>query len=69
MLFGFSDSNRGFHIGDTCRDGCSSVIDNSYCNQTTTTCQCLDTHPITIDGVTCVQRKNHYVTASEVVRG
>ena len=51
------DSNRGFHIGDTCQDGCSSVIENSYCNSTTNTCLCLETHPINIDGVTCVQRK------------
>merc|ERR1712223_1381674 len=53
-------SNRGFHIGDICVDGCSSVIGNSYCNTTTNTCQCLRTHPINIDGVNCVQPKNLY---------
>jgi len=52
------DSTRGFHIGDTCRDSCSSVIEHSYCNNVTNTCQCLDTHPIEIDGVTCVEPKN-----------
>jgi len=51
-------STRGFHIGDTCRDSCSSVIEHSYCNNVTNTCQCLDTHPIEIDGVTCVEPKN-----------
>ena len=33
------------------------MIGNSYCNSTTNTCECLDTHPINIDGVTCVQGK------------
>jgi len=55
-----SDSNRGFHIGDTCLDGCSNVIGNSYCNTTTNTCECLRTHPINIEGVDCVQSKNLY---------
>lgn len=54
------DSNRGFHIGDSCQDGCSTVIGNSYCNDTTNTCQCLSTHPIAIDGVSCVEPKNLY---------
>ncbi len=46
---------HGFHIGDACEDACSSVIGNSYCNLTTNTCQCLDSHPIVIEGVACVE--------------
>jgi len=54
------DSNRGFHIGDACTDGCSSVLENSYCDNNTNTCQCLDSHPIEIETVTCVDPKNLY---------
>ena len=57
MLFCFADSQRGFHIGDHCQESCSSVIANSYCNLTTNTCQCLETHPIVVEGVTCVDSK------------
>ena len=57
VSFSFADSNRGFHIGDACTDGCSSVLENSYCDNNTNTCQCLDSHPIEIETVTCVDRK------------
>ena len=54
----FPDSPHGFHIGDTCIESCSSVISHSFCNETTHTCQCLESHPIVIEaGVACAARK------------
>ena len=40
----------------------------SNCNNTTNTCQCLDSHPIEIDGVTCVDRKCCAYTGSETTK-
>jgi hypothetical protein len=54
-----SESNRGFHIGDSCVDGCSIVIRHSFCSPETKTCQCLDTHPIVVGGVACLQRESN----------
>lgn len=57
-FFHVSDSDLGLHIGDTCTASCSSVIKNSFCNTTTNTCQCLSSHPIIIEEVTCVAGKH-----------
>ena len=60
-LFSFrsflSGSHLGYHIGDTCFEACSIAIINSYCNLTSNTCQCLESHPINIGGVACYRGK------------
>ena len=51
----FSDPTKGFHIDDACVDSCSSVIEHSFCNQTTHTCQCKPSHNIIVEGgIDCV---------------
>ncbi len=65
-----ADSARGFRIGDSCEDSCSVVLKNSYCNLTTNTCQCLDTHPIAIEGFACVDgRQTHQRRFSMLLTG
>ncbi|XP_059095521.1 uncharacterized protein LOC131890223 isoform X2 [Tigriopus californicus] len=59
-----TDSDLGLHIGDTCTASCSTVIKNSFCNTTTNTCQCLGSHPIVIEEVTCVAVKKLHQTCS-----
>ena len=50
-----SDPTKGFHIDDACVDSCSSVIEHSFCNQTTHTCQCKPSHNIIVEGgIDCV---------------
>ena len=51
----FLDPTKGFHIDDACVDSCSSVIEHSFCNQTTHTCQCKPSHNIIVEGgIDCV---------------
>ena len=51
----FLDPTKGFHIDDACVDSCSSVIDHSFCTQTTHTCQCKPSHNIIVEGgIDCV---------------
>ena len=58
VIFLFSDPEKGFHIGDSCVNSCSKIIENSFCNTTSNTCQCKPTHDIEIqDGISCVNGK------------